>query len=193
MHIKWCHIYCWFSFLFEREGGFNLIDNKYNNIFIGNDDKVINLLLIWVTINSLYMVTSIPNSCSTYCLYLHCDITWPGTQSLDNCKLITHLTMIWRRPGDQCCITKHCYYYYYHLFILKIIWTVVQLFTSVDKSNYKVHRSFNKNSCSSSLRLDSEIPLMQSKISVINSTLYNVHCNKLNSMNRIICFKLPNS
>ncbi len=31
------------------------------------------------------------------------------------------------------------YYYYYHLFVFKIIRTVVQLFTSVDKSNYKVH------------------------------------------------------
>ncbi len=35
--------------------------------------------------------------------------------------------------------------YYYHLFVLKIIRTVVQLFTSVDKSNYKVNKSFNKN------------------------------------------------
>ncbi len=47
------------------------------------------------------------------------------------------------------------YYYYYHLFVLKIFRTVVQLFTSVDKSNYKVHRSFNKNEFSSSLRFDS--------------------------------------
>ncbi len=38
------------------------------------------------------------------------------------------------------------YYYYYHLFVLKIIRQVVQLFTSVDKSNYKVYRSFNKKS-----------------------------------------------
>ncbi len=47
------------------------------------------------------------------------------------------------------------YYYYYHLFVFKIIRTVAQLFTSVDKSNYKVHISFNKNKFSSSLRFDS--------------------------------------
>ncbi len=45
--------------------------------------------------------------------------------------------------------------YYYNLFVLKIIRTVVQLFTSVNKSNYNVHRSFNKNKCSASLRFDS--------------------------------------
>ncbi len=66
-------------------------------------------------------------------------------------------------------VRSSAYYsgYYYHLFILKIIRTVVQLFTSVDKSNYKVHRSFNKSKFSSSLRLVSEISLMQSTISVI--------------------------
>ncbi len=43
----------------------------------------------------------------------------------------------------------------FSLDILKIIRTVVQLFTSVDKTNYKVNRLFNKNKFSSLLRLDS--------------------------------------